>query len=94
MPSAEGPLPEGYQAQLGTKEYAAPEQYNPLGRVSARRDVYGFAAVLYVALTEKPIGDESYRARPLRQIISDPKGWSQFFRRQCKRILSISVRIF
>lgn len=71
MPPAEGPLPEGYQAQLGTKGYAAPEQYDSLGRVSARTDVYGLAAVLYVALTGKPIGDEPYRARPLRQAIPD-----------------------
>lgn len=70
QPAAGQPLPDNYQP-MGTKGYAAPEQYDLQGRVDARTDVYALGALLYVLLTGKPIEGEPYQALPLRQI--DPE---------------------
>jgi tRNA A-37 threonylcarbamoyl transferase component Bud32 len=69
MPPAEGPLPEGYNASVGTPGFAAPEQYDEFGRCDARTDVYGLGATLYTLLVGKEVKGEPYEAPPLRQVL-------------------------
>ena len=52
---------------LGTRGYAAPEQYGGKGQTDARTDIYCLGATLYHLLTGHNPGEPPYRMCPLRQ---------------------------
>lgn len=53
---------------LGTRGYAAPEQFGGLGQTDARTDVYCLGATMYHLLTGKSPAEEPYVMFPIRQI--------------------------
>lgn len=53
---------------LGTKGYAAPEQFGGQGQTDARTDVYCLGATLYHLLTGKSPAEPPYVMYPIRQI--------------------------
>lgn len=53
---------------LGTRGYAAPEQFGGLGQTDARTDVYCLGATLYHLITGKNPAEEPYVMFPIRQI--------------------------
>lgn len=53
---------------LGTKGYAAPEQFGGLGQTDARTDVYCLGATLYHLLTNKSPAEPPYVMHPIRQV--------------------------
>lgn len=53
---------------LGTKGYAAPEQFGGLGQTDARTDVYCLGATLYHLLTGMSPADPPYVMYPVRQV--------------------------
>lgn len=53
---------------LGTKGYAAPEQFGGLGQTDARTDVYCLGATMYHLLTGKSPAEPPYVMHPIRQI--------------------------
>lgn len=55
-------------SMLGTKGYAAPEQFGGVGQTDARTDVYCLGATLYHLLTGKSPAEEPYIMHPIRQI--------------------------
>ena len=63
-------LPEdnGDTVCLGTRGYAAPEQYNGRGQTDARTDIYGLGVTLYQLLTGRTLSDPPYRILPVRRI--------------------------
>lgn len=52
---------------LGTKGYAAPEQFGGMGQSDVRTDIYGLGATLYHMLTGKNPAMPPYEIRPVRQ---------------------------
>ena len=52
---------------LGTRGYAAPEQYGGYGRTDARTDIYCLGTTLYHLITGKYPGNETYM-KPIRKI--------------------------
>lgn len=52
---------------LGTKGYAAPEQYGGRGQTDARTDIYCLGATLYHLLTGHNPSQPPYEMRPIRQ---------------------------
>lgn len=52
---------------LGTKGYAAPEQFGGMGQSDVRTDIYGLGATLYHMLTGKNPAMPPYEIRPIRQ---------------------------
>lgn len=53
---------------LGTRGYAAPEQFGGLGQTGAYTDVYCLGATLYHLLTAKSPAEPPYTLYPIRQI--------------------------
>jgi len=53
---------------LGTRGYAAPEQFGGLGQTDARTDVYCLGATMYHLLTGKSPADPPYVMHPIRQV--------------------------
>ena len=58
---------DGDTTYLGTKGYAAPEQYGGLGQTDARTDVYNLGATIYHLVTGKNPSKPPYEIRPIRQ---------------------------
>lgn len=52
---------------LGTKGYAAPEQYGGHGQTDARTDIYCLGATMYHLLTAHNPGEPPYKMYPIRQ---------------------------
>ncbi len=52
---------------LGTPGYAAPEQWEGLGRVDGRTDIYCLGALLYQLVTGQDPGHEPYGIYPIRR---------------------------
>ena len=52
---------------LGTKGYAAPEQYGGLGQTDVRTDIYGIGVTLYHLLTGKNPSEPPYEICSIRQ---------------------------
>lgn len=52
---------------LGTKGYAAPEQYGGDGQTDARTDIYNLGATIYHLVTGKNPTKPPYEIRPIRQ---------------------------
>ncbi len=53
---------------LGTKGYAAPEQFGGLGQTDARTDIYCLGATMYHLLTGKSPAEPPYVMYPVRQV--------------------------
>ena len=53
-------------AYLGTRGYAAPEQYGGKGQTDARTDIYCLGATMYHLLTGHNPGEPPYRMYPIR----------------------------
>lgn len=58
---------DGDTTCLGTKGYAAPEQYGGKGQTDARTDVYNLGATMYQLVTGKNPTKPPYEIRPIRQ---------------------------
>lgn len=58
----------GDTTMLGTRGYAAPEQFGGHGQTDARTDVYCLGATLYHLVTGKSPAEEPYVMFPIRQI--------------------------
>ena len=54
---------------LGTKGYAAPEQYGGDGQTDARTDIYNLGATIYHLVTGKNPNKPPYEIRPIREWI-------------------------
>ncbi|MCD8329373.1 MAG: serine/threonine protein kinase [Lachnospiraceae bacterium] len=53
---------------LGTRGYAAPEQYGGQGETTVRTDIYGLGATLYHLVTGQNPGEPPYEMVPIRSI--------------------------
>ncbi len=53
---------------LGTKGYAAPEQFGGMGQTDARTDIYGLGATMYHLLTGFSPAETNLEVRPLGEI--------------------------
>lgn len=53
---------------LGTKGYAAPEQYGGKGAIDSRTDIYGLGMTLYHLLTGIAPNEPPYETPPIRQV--------------------------
>lgn len=53
---------------MGTKGYAAPEQYGGQGTIDPRADIYGLGMTLYHMLTGIAPGEPPYNTPPIRQV--------------------------
>lgn len=54
-------------APLGTRGYAAPEQYGGRGQTDARTDIFGIGTTLYHLVTGKNPAEPPYELYPIRQ---------------------------
>lgn len=52
---------------LGTRGYAAPEQYGGMGQTDERTDIYNFGATMYHLVTGRDPTKPPYEMRPIRQ---------------------------
>lgn len=59
---------------LGTRGYAAPEQYGGMGQTDARTDIYCLGATLYHLLTGHSPAEPPYELRPIGDWISEYSG--------------------
>lgn len=55
-------------ACLGTKGYAAPEQYGGMGQTDARTDIFGLGMTMFHLVTGINPNDPPYEIKPIRQI--------------------------
>lgn len=58
-------------AWLGTRGYAAPEQYGEMGQIDPRADIYSFGITLYCLLTGINSVKTSFELVPVRQLKRD-----------------------
>lgn len=58
----------GDTTMLGTRGYAAPEQFGGSGQTDARTDIYCLGATLYHLLTGKSPAEPPYEILPIRQV--------------------------
>ncbi|MCD8098216.1 MAG: serine/threonine protein kinase [Lachnospiraceae bacterium] len=70
---------------LGTRGYAAPEQYGGMGETDARTDIYCLGATLYHLATGRDPGLPPYEIRPVRQVKRDLSEGLEMIIRKCTR---------
>ena len=61
---------DGDTVSLGTRGYAAPEQFGGLGQTDARTDIYGLGATMYHLLTGISPAETNLEIRPLGELKS------------------------
>lgn len=72
---------------IGTKGYAAPEQYAGAGQSDSRSDIYGVGAVLYFLLTGEDLAKEPHAIFPLAKFRSDiPPGIEKIIKKCTKHL--------
>lgn len=57
--------------KLGTKGYAAPEQYNDNNQTDIRTDIYGIGITMYYLLTKNDPSEPPYEIYPIRHFNKD-----------------------
>lgn len=70
---------------LGTKGYAAPEQYGGMGQTDARTDIYALGVTLYHLVTGKNPCEPPYEVRPIREINPDLSAGLEYIILKCTR---------
>ncbi len=53
---------------LGTRGYAAPEQFGNMGQTDARTDIYGLGMTMFNLVTGIKVNDLTFQIKPIRQI--------------------------
>ncbi len=76
---------EGDTVWLGTRGYAAPEQYGGHGQTGPETDVYGLGAVLYHLLTGRSPADPPYGFVPVRILRPELSGGLEKILKCCTR---------
>ncbi len=71
---------------LGTRGYAAPEQFFGKGQTDRRTDIYGMGATLYHLLTGDPPGNPPYRLPSIGDCRADVSGRLEKIIRKCTQI--------
>ncbi|MCD7774138.1 MAG: serine/threonine protein kinase [Clostridiales bacterium] len=68
---------------LGTRGYAAPEQFGGKGQTDARTDIYSFGVTLYHLVTGKNPCEPPYELYPIKQINPDFYDGLQYLIQKC-----------
>lgn len=76
---------EGDTVWLGTRGYAAPEQYGGRGQTGPETDIYGLGAVLYHLLTGHSPADPPYGFQPVRSLRPELSGGLEKILECCTR---------
>ena len=67
---------------LGTRGYAAPEQYGGCGQTDARTDIYGLGATMYHLATNRDPAKPPCMSSPILHFTSDvPQGFSEIIQK-------------
>lgn len=75
------------EQSIGTKGYAAPEQYEGEGQSDNRSDIYGLGALFYYLLTGQDLSIEPHVMLPLTKIRNDiPKGIEKIIKKCTKHL--------
>ncbi len=77
---------QGDTTWLGTRGYAAPEQFGGHGQTDARTDIYCLGATLYHLLTGKSPAETNYAILPLGQLNPSlaQSGWEEVVAKCCQ----------
>ena len=70
---------------MGTKGYAAPEQFGTMGQTDARTDIYALGVTMYYLLTGKNPCDPSFSIVPIRQLNPTIPGGLEFIIEKCTK---------
>lgn len=71
---------------LGTRGYAAPEQFGGKGQTDARTDIYSFGVTLYHLVTGKNPCEPPYELYPIKQINPDFYDGLQYLIQKCTQM--------